>query len=224
LLSPFQIKENGQLINTLTKRHLLIFGHTQKSSIPKLLVFLNFDITNIWVMLANNYSLAPSYIRPLRVLFVTPWKLTHGPTYSSTVKIPTFMLFALNATIRPLPKLKNYVLVSSSHSCIYILMNAGIYDFNPPDNTVPPWLLPCVCQSPRCHCDARLKLDILCVRGVPYKHEPPQQPSPNVIIQYIEFTYCNDRFSHDKLPPNKPNTARSSIIFVQEVGMLRLLL
>jgi hypothetical protein len=78
-------------------------------------------------------------------------------------------------------------------------MNAEISDGHPPDNTVPPWLLPCVCQSPRCHYDARLKPDILCIRGIPYKHEPPHQPSPNVIIQYFEFTYCNDRFSSDKV-------------------------
>jgi hypothetical protein len=91
------------------------------------------------------------------------------------------------------------LLVFSSQSCSLILMNAGTYDANPLDNTVPPWLLPCVCQTTRCHCDARLKPDILCVRGVPYNHEPSQQPSPDVIIQYIEFTYCNDRFSPDKV-------------------------
>jgi hypothetical protein len=91
------------------------------------------------------------------------------------------------------------LLVASSHSRSYILINAGIYDANPPDNTVPPWLLPFVCQSPRCYCDARLKPDILCVRGVPYNHDPPHQPSSNVLIQYIEFTYCNDRFSPDRI-------------------------
>jgi hypothetical protein len=78
-------------------------------------------------------------------------------------------------------------------------MNARIYDANPPDNTVPSWLLPCVYQSPQCHCDARLKPDILCVRGVPYNHDPPHQPSPNVLIQYIQFTYCNDRISPDRV-------------------------
>jgi hypothetical protein len=78
-------------------------------------------------------------------------------------------------------------------------MNVGTYDANPPDNTVPPWLLSCSCQIIRCHCDACLKPDILCVQGVPYHHEPPQHPSPDVIIQYIEFTYCNDRFSLDKV-------------------------
>jgi hypothetical protein len=91
------------------------------------------------------------------------------------------------------------LLVSSSHSRGYIFMNAGIYDGHPLDNTIPPWLLACVCQSPQCQCDVRFKPDILCICGVPYKHEPPHQPSPNVIIQYIEFTYCNDRFSLDKV-------------------------
>jgi hypothetical protein len=91
------------------------------------------------------------------------------------------------------------LLVSSSHFRSLILMNAGIYDATPPNNTVPPWLLPCVCQTTHCHCDVRLKPDILCIHGVPYNHEPPQQPSPDVIIQYIEFTYCNNRFSPDKV-------------------------
>jgi hypothetical protein len=55
------------------------------------------------------------------------------------------------------------LLVFSSQSCSLILMNAGTYDANPLDNTVPPWLLPYVCQTTCCHCDARLKPDILCV-------------------------------------------------------------
>jgi hypothetical protein len=146
-------------------------------------------------MLANNYSLDPSYICPLHVLYVTPRQLTLGPTYSSTVQIHTSIPFALNATIRQFSKLENYLFLPLTHAVI----NAGIYDANPPDNTVPPWLLPCICQSPRCHCAARLKPDILCVRGVPYNHDPPHQPSPNVLIQYIEFTYCNDRFSLDRI-------------------------
>jgi hypothetical protein len=77
-------------------------------------------------------------------------------------------------------------------------MNVSIHDAKPPNNTVPQWILPCVCQSPQYHCDARLKPDILYARGVVYNHDPPPQPSPNVINQYIEFTYCNDRFSLDK--------------------------
>ena len=47
----------------------------------------------------------------------------------------------------------------------------------------------------RCHCNARLKPDILCVIGHPYNSPPPETPIPEVTIQFIEFTYCNDRFS-----------------------------
>ena len=73
-------------------------------------------------------------------------------------------------------------------------MNAGIYNDSPQENTVPTWLLPCTCNTPRCHCNARLKPDILCVIGHPYNSPPPVAPTPDIIIQYIEFTYCNDRF------------------------------
>jgi len=74
-------------------------------------------------------------------------------------------------------------------------MNAGTYNEQPPENTVPPWLLPCTCNTPRCHCNARLKPDILCILGHPYNSPPPEAPSPIITIQFIEFTYCNDRFS-----------------------------
>jgi hypothetical protein len=42
------------------------------SKVTKLHAFLNFAITNTWVMLVNNYSLALSYICPLHVLYATP--------------------------------------------------------------------------------------------------------------------------------------------------------
>ena len=74
-------------------------------------------------------------------------------------------------------------------------MNAGTYNELPQDNTVPTWLLPCTCGNQRCHCNARLKPDILCILGHPYNHPPPEAPTPKITIQFIEFTYCNDRFS-----------------------------
>ena len=74
-------------------------------------------------------------------------------------------------------------------------MNAGIFNNNPQENTVPPWLLPCTCETQQCHCNARLKPDILCVRGLPYNDPPPDHVKHEYTIQFIEFTYCNDRFS-----------------------------
>jgi hypothetical protein len=78
-------------------------------------------------------------------------------------------------------------------------MNAGTYNDHPPENTVPTWLLPCTCDTHGCHCNARLKPDILCVLGHPYNSPPPAGPTPTTTIQFIEFTYCNDRFSVDTI-------------------------
>ena len=87
------------------------------------------------------------------------------------------------------------LLVSSKQSRCYILMNAGIFNNNPQDNTVPPWLLNCTCRNQRCHYNARFKRDIMCVKGLPYQTNPPIGLDNNLTIQFIEFTYCNDRFS-----------------------------
>ena len=87
------------------------------------------------------------------------------------------------------------LLVSNKIRRHYILMNAGTYNELPQDNTIPTWLLPCTCGAQRCHCNAILKPDILCIIGHPYNSPPPKTPTPNTTIQFIEFTYCNDRFS-----------------------------
>ena len=74
-------------------------------------------------------------------------------------------------------------------------MNAQTYNGFPQENTVPTWLLPCTCGAQRCHCNARFKPDILCIIGHPYDDPPPQAPTPKITIQFIEFTYCNDKFT-----------------------------
>ena len=86
------------------------------------------------------------------------------------------------------------LIVSFKHSRCYILMNAGTFNDNPPENTVLPWLLPCTCGFQRCHCNERFKLDIICVKGLPYRANFPNNPENNLKIQFIEFAYCNDRF------------------------------
>jgi hypothetical protein len=68
-----------------------------------------------------------------------------------------------------------------------ILMNIGYFKENPPDNTIPPWLLPC-CLHP----------DLLCVRGSPYLNNPPTQIETSLTIQFIEFTYTNDQYLENK--------------------------
>ena len=69
-------------------------------------------------------------------------------------------------------------------------MNAGTHSELPQENMVPTWLLPCTCGAQRCHCSAKLKPDILCVIG---------HPAPELTIQIIKFTYCNDSFASEFL-------------------------
>ena len=82
-------------------------------------------------------------------------------------------------------------------------MNAGTFNNTPQENTVPNWLLPCTCGTQRCDCNSRFRPDILCVRGLPYQNDPPVDIDPNLTIQFIEFTYCNDRFSRETLEAKK---------------------
>jgi hypothetical protein len=92
-------------------------------------------------------------------------------------------------------------LISNTKSRCYILMNAGKTDGQAEENTIPQWLLPCTCnnQIQRCQCNAKLRLDILCIRNHPYNAKPPNQPNPTLTVQFIEFTYYNDRYSPDKI-------------------------
>jgi hypothetical protein len=57
---------------------------------------------------------------------------------------------------------------------------------------------PCTCNTPRCHCNARFKPDLLCVTGIPYQHQSTA-PTSTVTIQFIEFTFCNDQFPLDTI-------------------------
>ena len=89
------------------------------------------------------------------------------------------------------------MIISNNTSRCFILVNTGKTDGHIQENTVPNWLLPCSCntQTQRCQCNAKLRPNILCVRNHPYNAEPPQGPTHACTIQFIEFTYCNDRFS-----------------------------
>ena len=81
------------------------------------------------------------------------------------------------------------LIVLSKHSRCYILMNLGTFNDNPPENTVP-----CTCDLQRCHCNARFKPDIICVKGLPYQANPPNNLENNFKIQFNDFAYSNDRF------------------------------
>ena len=88
------------------------------------------------------------------------------------------------------------LIVSNRTSRHYTLMNARTHNDQPQEDTVPPWLLPCTCDSLRCHCNARLKPYII---GHPYNHPPSETLTTDITIQFIEFTYCNDRFATETL-------------------------
>ena len=110
------------------------------------------------------------------------------------------------------------LILSSEKSRCYILMNAGTFNANPQENTVPPWLLACSCAQQRCHCNARFKPDILCVKGHPYNNNiPPANPSDNITIQFLEFTYCNDRFPQETIN-NKIQKYQPLINKIAELG------
>ena len=111
------------------------------------------------------------------------------------------------------------IIVSSKHSRCYILMSARTFNDNPPENTVPPWLLPCTCGLQRCHYNARFKPDIICVKGLPYQANPPTTPKNNLKIQFIEFTYCNDRFSLETITRKTENINHLLIRSPIEDGM-----
>ena len=83
-----------------------------------------------------------------------------------------------NAAVREIRKL----LLSASESRCLIYMNAGTFNDKPPENTVPPWLLPCTCNTQKCHCNARLKPNLLCVQGLEHNSHPPDTPTQDITI------------------------------------------
>ena len=109
------------------------------------------------------------------------------------------------------------LLVSSPLSCCKILMNASYFNSNPPENTVPKWLLPCTCTTNRCQCNTRFRHDLLYIQGLPYQSNPPTIIDPSLIIQFIEFTYTNDRYLENKIT-TKINKYQPLLDNVQALG------
>jgi hypothetical protein len=91
------------------------------------------------------------------------------------------------------------LIVSSPLSRCMILMNAGYFNDNPPENTIAPWLLPCSCSTQRCHCNISFHPNLLCVHALPYLSNPPIDIDPSLTIQFIEFTFTNDWYPEDKV-------------------------
>ena len=85
-------------------------------------------------------------------------------------------------------------LQANKNTRFYTLTNAGNLNNQPPDPTIPEWLLKCTCPQQPCQCQAKLRPDILCVLGAPNQIQTPISPFTNYTVQFIEFTYCHDRF------------------------------
>ena len=74
------------------------------------------------------------------------------------------------------------------------LTNAGKLTNQPQDQTIPERLLKCICTQKPCQCQNKLRPDIMCILGAPKQTQTPILPFPNNTVQFIEFTYCHDRF------------------------------
>jgi len=91
------------------------------------------------------------------------------------------------------------MIMSNKTSRCFNLINTGRTIDKQQENTVPTWLLTCRCIDPahNCNCGAKQRPDMLLILNHPHDSPPPNEPQPNLIIQFIEFTYCHDKFSPD---------------------------
>ena len=85
-------------------------------------------------------------------------------------------------------------LQANKHTRFLTRVNAGHLNNRPQEDTIPEWLLACTCPQTPCQCQAKLRPDILCMIGAPNHITLPITPSSNHTVQFIEFTYCHDRF------------------------------
>ena len=94
-----------------------------------------------------------------------------------------------------------HTLQANKHTQYYTLTNACNFINMNQEQTVPEWLIGCTCPQTSCQCQARLRLDILCILGAPNHTPTPLLPSHTHThtIQVIEFTYCHDRFPEQAL-------------------------
>ena len=85
-------------------------------------------------------------------------------------------------------------LQASKNTWFFTLINACNHNNKPPDHIVPNWLLKCTCAQATCHCQAKSRLDILCITGVPNQIQTSISPFPTLTVQLIQFTSWHDRF------------------------------
>jgi hypothetical protein len=106
----------------------------------------------------------------------------------------------INRHNKAVHEIRKFLISNTKFRC-FTLVNARKSNDQTQENTAPNWLLPCsyVNQIQRCQCNAKLRPDILCIRNHPYNAEPPKEPNHILTTQFIEFTYCNDRYSPNKI-------------------------
>jgi hypothetical protein len=125
-------------------------------------------------------------------------KWIHGLIYFSHVHNHIYMLLRIKRHNKAVGELRKLIVSSPTFRCT-TFMNAGYFNENPPESTVPHWLLPCTCSTQKCQCNSQLCPYIMCVHGAPYLGNPPPCVNPSLTIQFIEFTYTNYRFYEDKV-------------------------
>ena len=90
-------------------------------------------------------------------------------------------------------------LQANKNTIFYTLTNAGNTNNKPPKQTIPDWLIKSKCPQQTCNCQAKLRPDILYIIGAPNHTQTPILPSPTLTTQFIEFTYCHDKYSEQAL-------------------------
>ena len=118
------------------------------------------------------------------------------------------------------------LLISSEKSWCFTLMNDGTFNNNPQENTVPNWLLPCTCGTQRCHCNARFRHDIMCVKGLPYLNDPPPPVDidPNLTIPLLNSHIVMTDSPQKQLKQKIINTDHQLLVSPPEDGKLNHLL
>ena len=81
------------------------------------------------------------------------------------------------------------------------------------------------CQTSRSQFNSIFRPNIFYIHNIHYFNDPPLQPAPHIIIQFLEFTYSIDLFLYKKIPEkiekNMPNFLK---IYKIHVGMSLILL
>ena len=91
------------------------------------------------------------------------------------------------------------ILQANKNTRFFTLTNACNLNNKPLEQKSLEWLLKCTCSQHVCQCQAKLRPDILCIIGASNQTQTPISPSPTLIIQLIEITYCHDIFPYQAL-------------------------